>query len=152
MKKILFLAFALVASVMVFTSCENNKKGASDPAKKLIGTWSRDTEGDASGYYETQTLIIEADKNFAFNGEQHDPQNPDFIAIMLLEGKYEVSGDTLLVHFERHGWNYNGEIEYIPDWEGRDEKMKFTVTGSELTLVHNYGEEYEGEPETYTRK
>jgi len=154
MKKILFFAFALVASALVFTSCDNNKKKdePSDPAKQLVGTWSRDTEGDASGYYETQTLIIDANNAFAFNGQQHYPDNPDVIAIMLLEGTYEVSGDIITVHFKKHGWNHNGEIEYIPEWEGYDEKMKYTVSGKELTLIRNYGEEYQGEPEIYTKQ
>lgn len=154
MKKILFLAFALVASTLVFTSCDNNKKKdePSDPTKQLVGTWSRDTEGDASGYYETQTLIIDANNAFAFNGQQHYPDNPDVIAIMLLEGTYEVSGDIITVHFKKHGWNHNGEIEYIPEWEGYDEKMKFSVVGKELTLIRNYGEEYQGEPEIYTKQ
>lgn len=154
MKKILFFAFALVASALVFVACDNNKKKdePSDPTKQLVGTWSRDTEGDASGYYETQTLIIDANNAFAFNGQQHYPDNPDVIAIMLLEGTYEVSGDIITVHFEKHGWNHNGEIEYIPEWEGYDEKMKFSVVGKELTLIRNYGEEYQGEPEIYTKQ
>lgn len=145
MKKFFIFAFALVASAMVFTSCEKNGASA------LVGTWSKDTERDASGYYETQTLII-GEKDFAFHGQQHGPQNPDFIAIMLLEGTYELDGDIINAHFLKHGWNHNGVIEYITGWEGYDEKIKFSIDGKKLTIIRNYGEDYQNEPEVFTKQ
>ncbi len=145
MKKILFFALALVAGVVAFTSCEKKNGNA------LIGKWSYDTEKDASGYYETQTLII-GEKEFAFQGQQHNPQNPDFIAIMLLEGTYELDGDIINVHFLKHGWSYNGEVEYIPGWEGYDEKIKYSIDGNKLTIIRNYGEDYQNDPEVFTKQ
>lgn len=145
MKKILFFAIALVVTALAFTACEKNGASA------LVGTWSRDTEKDASGYYETQTLII-GEKDFAFHGQQHDPAHPDFIAIMLLEGTYELDGDVINAHYLRHGWNHNGEIEYIPGWEGYDEKIKFSIDGKKLTIIRNYGEDYQNEPEVFTKQ
>ena len=146
MKKILFFAIALVASAMVFTACEKNNANA------LVGTWSRDTQKDASGYYETMTLIFNNDNGFVFQGQQHYPQNPDAIAIMILEGKYEINGDIATVHYQKHGWNHGEGAEYIPDWEGYDEKIKFSIDGKKLTIIRNYGEEYQNDPEVYTKQ
>ena len=71
---------------------------------------------------------------------------------MLLEGTYELDGDIINAHFLKHGWNHNGEIEYIPGWEGYDEKIKFSIDGKKLTIIRNYGEEHPNEPEVFTKQ
>lgn len=146
MRKFFIFAIALVAGVLAFTSCENNN------ANGLVGTWSRDSEKTPTGFYETQTLIIDGHNGFQFQAQQHDPEHPDFIAIMLMDGKYEVKGDIITVHYERHGWNYNGEVEYIPGWEGYDEKIKYSIDGNKLTIIRNYGEDYQNDPEVFTKQ
>jgi len=145
MKKILFFAIALVASALVFTSCEKNGASA------LVGTWSRDTEKDAGGWYETQTLIINA-KDFVFQGQQHDPEHPDSKDIMLMEGNYDLDGDVIIAHYLRHGWNHNGQIEYVPNWETFDEKIKYSIDGKQLTIIRYYGEDYQADPEVFTKQ
>ena len=67
MRKFFIFAIALVASALVFTSCENNN------ANGLVGTWSRDSEKTPTGFYETQTLIIDGHNGFQFQAQQHDP-------------------------------------------------------------------------------
>ena len=146
MRKILFFALALVAGVLAFTACENNGGNA------LVGTWSRDTEKDGSGWYETQTLIFDGNNGFVFQGQQHDPDHPDQKNIMLMEGKYEIAGDIITVHYLKHGWNHDGQVEYITGWEGYDEKMKYSISGKSLTVIRNYGEGYQNDPEVFTKQ
>lgn len=68
-----------------------------------------------------------------------------------MEGTYALQGDIISAHFTRHGWNYGEGVEYIPDWEGQDEQMKYSIADSTLTLIRYYGtaDEY---TETYTKK
>ena len=68
-----------------------------------------------------------------------------------MEGTYTLQGDIISAHFTRHGWNYGEGVEYIPDWEGQDEQMKYSIADSTLTLIRYYGtaDEY---TETYTKK
>ncbi len=146
MKKILFFAFALVATALAFTACDNNG------GNPLVGTWSRDTDKDASGWYETHTLIIDANNGFVFQGEQHDPAQPDMKNIMLMEGKYELNKDIITVHYLKHGWNHNGQVEYITGWEGYDEIIKYSIEGKKLTIIRNYGDEHPNDPEVFTKK
>ena len=145
MRKILFFAFALVVTALAFTACEKNGASA------LVGTWSRDTEKDASGYYETQTLIIN-EKDFVFQNQQHNPEFPKSVDIMLMEGNYDLEGDVIIAHFLRHGWNHDGEIEYVPGWEGFDERIKYAIDGKKLTIIRYYGEEYQADPEVFTKE
>ena len=146
MKKIIIFAIALVASVMTFTSCEKNSGNA------LVGTWSRDTEKDGNGWYETQILTFTAKNGFSYEGIQHNPENPDAQSAMLFEGTYEIKGDIATIHYTAHGWSYDGRTEWVPNWEGHDENVKFSIDGKQLTIIRYYGEEYQNEPEVFTKQ
>lgn len=145
MRKILFFAFALVAGVVAFTSCEKKNGNA------LIGKWSFDTEKTQGGYYETQSVIFEENGNFIFQAVQH-PEDPQaFNFVMVMEGTYKVHGEFITVHFTKHGWDHGDGMEYIPGWEPYDDEMKYAISGKQLTLTRNYGEDYASE-ETYTKQ
>lgn len=146
MKKFFIFAIALVVSVLTFTSCEKNGGNA------LVGTWSRDTQADASGWYETQILTFKANNGYFFQGIQHDPERPDVNSAMLFEGTYEIKGDIVTVHYTNHGWSYGDQTEWVPDWEGRDEIIKFSIDGKSLTIIRNYGEDYQNDPEVFTKQ
>jgi hypothetical protein len=146
MRKFLFFALALVAGVLAFTSCENNGGNA------LVGTWSRDTEKDASGWYETQILTFSSNNGFFFEGIQHNPERPDVNSAMLFEGTYEIKGDIATVHYLKHGWRYDGQAEWVQGFEPHDEKIKFNIDGNKLTIIRYYGEEHQNEPEVFTKQ
>jgi len=145
MKKYLFLAIALVAGALAFTSCE--KKGAD----ALVGTWSRDTEKDGSGWYETQILTFGDKGEFYFQGIQHDPERPDVNSAMLFEGTYEINKDIATVHYLKHGWSYDGQTEWVP-FDPHDEQIKFSIDGKQLTIIRYYGEEYPNDPEVFIKQ
>ena len=147
MKKILFLAFALVASVLAFTSCDNNA------ANPLQGTWVYQTEpSQDSGWYGVYTLIIKDGKNFRFTDEAHAPGETEAHDMMVMEGEYETKDDILTLHYQKHGWIHGSQEEFIPEWEGYDEQIKYSISGNKLTLIRNYQEGNNSQTQIYTKK
>ena len=124
MKKILFFAFALVAGVMAFTSCDKNKVDS-----PLVGTWECHRE-DVPHYLQL---------NFFANGNVDYREYMENGIYNTMEGTYSIKGDTYTAHFTRHGWNYGEGVEYIPDWDGYDDYAKFSISGNEATITHLYG-------------
>lgn len=128
MKKFLFFAFALVASVLAFTSCEGNN--ADNP---LVGTWEYD-DGNS-----ILTVTFTADYKFDFRDYVYHDKSKD---CNYFEGTYSIKGDIATAHVTGHGWYYDGEKNPVPNWEPEDEQMKFKVEGNQLTLTRFYGEDY----------
>lgn len=124
MKKILFFAFALVASVLAFTSCNGN-----NPNNPLVGTWECHRE-DVPHYLQL---------NFFANGNVDYREYMEDGIYNTMEGTYTIKGDTYSAHFTKHGWNYGEGVEYIPGWEGYDDNAKFSISGNEATITHLYG-------------
>lgn len=145
MKKHLLFALALIAGALAFVSCEK------DPADSLVGKWSFDTEKSQDGFYETVSVIFDNKGGFVFQGEQHYANPEAGQHIMLMEGTYKVNGDVITVHYTRHGWNHNGQIEYVPNWEEYDEEMKYSISGNKLTLTRRIGDSNPHQ-EVYTKQ
>ncbi|MBQ7531681.1 MAG: hypothetical protein IJT12_08225 [Paludibacteraceae bacterium] len=148
MKKSLFFAIALVASVLAFTSCDGN-----NAANPLQGTWVYQTDpAPDSGWYGVYTLIIKDGKNFRFTDEAHAPGESEAHDMMVMEGEYETKDDILTLHYQKHGWIHGDQEEFIPDWEGYDEQIKYTLEGKKLTLIRNFQEGDNSFTEIYTKK
>ena len=135
MKKCLFLAVALVASMLTFTSCDK-KDNANSP---LVGVWTYSTTPGSSGWYNVFSVIFKADGAFEFQDEAHDPDNPSAHDVMFFEGKYDVKNDVITAHFLQHGWIHGTTREYVPSFEPFDEQIRFVIQDNTLTLTRYYG-------------
>ncbi|MCR5532331.1 MAG: hypothetical protein K6F10_00425 [Paludibacteraceae bacterium] len=135
MKKCLFLAVALVASVLTFTSCDK-KDNANSP---LVGVWSYTNEPNSDGWYNVLYVIFKADGSFEFQDEAHDPANPSAHDVMLFVGKYEVKGDVITAHFLQHGWIHGSTREYVEPFDTFDEQIRYVIEDNKLTLTRQYG-------------
>lgn len=135
MKKCLFLAVALVASVLTFTSCDK-KDNAKSP---LVGVWTYTNEPNSDGWYNVLYVIFNADGSFEFQDEAYDPANPSAHDVMLFVGKYEVKGDVITAHFLQHGWIHGHTREYVEPFDTFDEQIRYVIEGNKLTLIRQYG-------------
>ena len=149
MKKVLFFAMALVAGVVAFTSCEGN-----DPQNAIIGEWSYDAPAwDEGGYYDEFVAIFNEDGSFQLRDYGHEgPGAPRNNSFNYFEGTYSIKGDIVNAHFSGHGWYYGDEKYPVSSFDPWDEKIKYSIDGNTLTLIRYYGEDYQGEPEVYTKQ
>lgn len=69
-------------------------------------------------------------------------------------GANECAGAVFLTCCECQCSNYQckGEIEWVPGWEGQEEKIKYSIDGKKLTIIRNYGEEHPNDPEVFTKQ
>ena len=148
MKKILFFAIALVAGALAFTSCEGN-----DPQNAIIGEWSYDAPAWESGYYDEFVAIFNEDGTFQLRDYGHEgPGAPRNNSFNYFEGTYSIKGDIVNAHFSGHGWYFGDEKNPVSSFEPWDEKIKYSIDGNKLTLIRYYGEDYQAEPEVYTKQ
>ena len=136
MRKILFFAFVLVAGITVFTSCKKKDKIDSP----IVGTWMRVT-GESDFFY-----------TFGKNGtyqrvEDYYMNGRDVVAHehIVGDGTFKIDGDvidatlnSILVYMDgsKDGDDFG---EFWP----KNEKLKFSLKGDYLTLIHNAGTEEE---------
>jgi len=135
MKKIIFFAFALVASVLAFTSCEGNKINS-----PIVGTWSQVSEDmdyfitfDGKGNY---TYI----NDYYMYGRETAPHEH-----VVIKGSFTVNGDIVTVHNDTETISMDGGPAREIEWEPYDEQMKYSITGNTLHLVRQYNTEYSWE-------
>ncbi len=135
MKKYLIFAFALVASVLAFTSC--NKEGKNEPTVQspLVGTWFA-SEGEHDYFYTFNADgTYQRIEDYYMNGRAVVAHEH-----IVGDGSYTFENDivstkldTILVYMDgsKHGDDFS---EFWP----AQEKMKFKVEGDKLTLTHDY--------------
>ena len=143
MKKILFFALALVAGVVAFTSCDNNK--ISSP---IVGTWG-ESDGDIDEFYtfNSNGTLQRIEDYYMYGRETVAHEH------IVANGTFQIKGDvvevTLLSIYVYMDGSTKGED--FGDFWPRQESMKFKVEGETLTLIHNYDTE-DAWSETLTKK
>ena len=142
MKKVLFFAIALVASVMTFTSCEKN---GDNP---LVGTWQHiETYGDGRS---EQKVIFDGSNNFTYSDFKYMGDQVHYGQI--IKGSYKIAGDIVTISYAECSWTNDGQ-EYTKqdDFSLADEQIKYTVEGNTLTVIRLYGSG-SAYTETYTKQ
>ena len=143
MRKFLFFAFALVAGVLAFTSCNKKDKDIDSP---IVGTWS----------------IIEQDMDYfiTFDGKGNYTYINDYYMYgrdtvphehVVIKGSFTVDGDIITVHNDSETISMDGGPAEEIEWEPYDEQMKYSINGNTLHLVREYGTEYSWE-EDWTKQ
>lgn len=136
MKKYLFIAFALVASVLAFTSC-NKKETVESP---IVGTWMR-VAGESDFFYTFgEDGTYQRIEDYYMNGR-------DVVAHehIVGDGNFTVNGDIVTANIQSILVYMDGSDKGDPfdDFWPSKETMKFSVNGNTLTLIHNYETEDE---------
>lgn len=145
MKKILFFAIALAASVIAFTSCDKKDKENVNP---LVGTWQHiEDYGDA---HSEQKVIFGESNKFTYSdykymgGQVHYGQ--------ITQGTYKIEKDIVTVHYAECNWTNDGkEFNKQEDFSLADEQIQYAISGNTLTLVRLYGTG-SAYTETYTKQ
>ena len=137
MKKHLFFAFALVASVLAFTSC--NKEGKNEPTVQspLVGTWFA-SEG-ANDYFYTFNAdgSYQRVMDYYMNGRALVAHEH-----IVGDGSYTFANDIVSTKLDTIRISMDGgPFGPFPDFWPAEEKMKFKVEGDKLTLTHDYDTE-----------
>jgi len=137
MRKFLFLAIALVASALVFTSCEGNKIDS-----PVVGTWAQ-TEADMDYF-----ITFDGKGNYTYINDYYmygrDTVPHEHVVI---EGSFKIDGDIITVHNDKETISMDGGPAENIEWEPYDEQMKFSIQGNTLHLTRQYGTEYAWEEE-----
>ena len=90
MKKILFFAIALVASVLTFTSCNGN-----NPNDPLVGTWQHiEDYGDARS---EQKVTFDGRDNFTYSDFKYMGDQVHYGQI--IKGSYKIDGDIVTISY-----------------------------------------------------
>ena len=138
MKKILFLALVLVAGIAAFTSCKKKEKNEID--SPIVGTWKRVT-ADSDFFY---TFKSNGDypriEDYYMNGRQVVAHEH-----IVGDGTFKINGDVVDANIITILCYMDGSETGDPfaDFWPMNEKMKFSIEGNYLTLVHNAGTEEE---------
>lgn len=144
MRKFLFFAFALVASVLALTSCEGNKIDS-----PIVGTWAQIHE-DMEDF-----ITFDGKGNYTFieNYYFYDQETGKKIEIphehIVIKGSFKIDGDIITVHNDTETISMDGGPAESIEWEPYDEQMKYSVDGNTLHLIRDYGSEYSWEQEFY---
>ena len=143
MKKVLFFAFALVASVLAFTSCNGN-----NPNDPLVGTWQHiEDYGDARS---EQKVTFDGRDNFTYSDFKYMGDQVHYGQI--IKGSYKIDGDIVTISYAECSWTNDGQ-EYTKqdDFSLADEQIQYSIEGNTLHLVRGYGSEYSWE-EDWTKQ
>ncbi len=144
MRKFFIFAFALVASVLAFTSCEGNKIDS-----PIVGTWAQIHE-DMEDF-----ITFDGKGNYTFieNYYFYDQETGKKIEIphehIVIKGSFKIDGDIITVHNDTETISMDGGPAQEIEWEPYDEQMKFSINGNTLHLIRDYGTEYPYEQEFY---
>ena len=143
MKKVLFFAFALVASVLAFTSCEGNN--ANNP---LVGTWQHiEDYGDAR---KEQKATFDGRDNFTYSEFKYIGDQVHLGQI--IKGTYKINEDIVTISYAECSWTNDGQ-EYTKqdDFSLADEQIQYSIEGNTLTVIRLYGTG-SAYTETYTKQ
>lgn len=138
MKKTLFLAFALIASVLVCTSCKKDKKNDPSIDSPIVGTWFYSEE--ASDYFYT----FKADGTYQRIEDYY--MNGRFVVAhehIVGDGTFTLDGDIVTAKINSTLVYMDGakEGDLFGEFWPETEKMRFSVKNDQLTLVHEYDTE-----------
>ena len=149
MKKIFLLGAAIIAALTMFTACGDDE----EVENALVGTWFYKSEPtEDSGWMSETTVIFKKDGSFEYQDAAYSSEDADKAHdTMFFTGTYSIKDDVVTISYKSHGWIYDGKRETVPEFETYDEKIKFSVQGKTLTLVREYGTEYEYTTE-YTKQ
>ncbi|MBR4349576.1 MAG: hypothetical protein IKP99_02505 [Bacteroidales bacterium] len=149
MKKIFLLGAAIIAALTMFTACGDDE----EVENALVGTWFYKSEpAEDSGWMSETTVIFKKDGSFEYQDAAYSSEDADKAHdTMFFTGAYSIKDDVVTISYKSHGWIYDGKRETVPEFETYDEKIKFSVQGKTLTLVREYGTEYEYTTE-YTKQ
>ena len=149
MKKIFLLGAAIIAALTMFTACGDDE----EVENALVGTWFYKSEpAEDSGWMSETTVIFKKDGSYEFQDAAYSSEDADKAHdTMFFTGTYSIKDDVVTISYKSHGWIYDGQRETVPEFETYDEKIKFSVQGKTLTLVREYGTEYEYTTE-YTKQ
>lgn len=149
MKKIFLLGAAIIAALTMFTACGDDE----EVENALVGTWFYKSEpAEDSGWMSETTVIFKKDGSFEYQDAAYSSEDADKAHdTMFFTGTYSIKDDVVTISYKSHGWIYDGQRETVPEFETYDEKIKFSVQGKTLTLVREYGTEYEYTTE-YTKQ
>lgn len=142
MRKVLFFAIALVASVLALTSCNGN-----NPNDPLIGTWQHiEDYGDARS---EQKVTFDGRDNFTYSDFKYMGDQVHYGQI--IKGSYKIDGDIVTIHYAECSWTNDGQ-EYTKqdDFSLADEQIKYSIEGNTLTVIRLYGTG-SAYTETYTK-
>lgn len=146
MRKLFYLAIALVTCVLAFTSCNENK--ANNP---LVGTWSYQTTPTESGWYSRYEAIFTEDYKFEARDYAFGPEATEAHDCNYMAGKYEIAGDVATIHYQSHGWIHDGQRDPVQGFEPYDERVHFEISGNTLTVIRYYGTD-DARTEVYTKQ
>ena len=120
MKKLLFFAFTLVASVMAFTSCDKK-----DNVNPLVGTWKASVDREWSVIH--YTLVVD-ETNYSFT----DQNNVD---TKIEKGTYELNEKegTGVLHQKTVTFISEVQNETFPSEE--DIRFKYVIKDKSLTIT-----------------
>lgn len=149
MKKIFLLGAAIIAALTMFTACGDDE----EVENALVGTWFYKSEpAEDSGWMSETTVIFKKDGSFEYQDAAYSSKDADKAHdTMFFTGTYSIKDDVVTISYKSHGWIYDGKREAVPEFETYDEKIKFSVQGETLSLVREYGTEYEYTTE-YTKQ
>ena len=137
MKKFLFFALALVASVLAFVSCDKKDSKKNEPTiqSPLVGTWFA-SEGSNDYFY-------------TFNSDGSYQRVMDYYmngrAVVAHEhivgdGSYQIENDIVTVKIDTIRISMDGgPFGPFPGFWPAQEKIKFKVEGNKLSLIRDYG-------------
>ena len=153
MRKTLFFAFALAASVLAFVAC--NKKDANTPDEPtvdnpnpILGTWfASDVENDYFYTFNSDGSYQRV-MDYYMNGR-------DVVAHehIVGDGTFKIDGDVIDATLKSILVYMDGSKDGDPfdEFWPMNEKLKFSLKGDYLTLIHNAGTEEEW-PELLVKK
>lgn len=137
MKKFLFFALALVASVLAFVSCDKKDKQKDEPAvsSPIVGTWFA-SEGSNDYFYTFNTdgsyqrIMDYYMYGRAVVAHEH----------IVADGSYQIENDIVTVKIDTIRISMDGgPFGPFPGFWPAQEKIKFKVEGNKLSLIRDYG-------------
>lgn len=135
MRKFLFFAIALVASVLAFTSCETKIESP------LVGGWSNQGEivvvkPDGT----TQTVYGSNSLNFFDNGEyQRNIYIEGTFDGWVQRGEWKVKEDKVTIYTQKSGTINNNNFVYDSSFKPVEEVATWRIENHYLYLTHSDG-------------
>ena len=139
MKKSLFFAFALVASVLAFVSCDKDDKKKDEPSvvvtDPIVATWGRATDDSDFFYTFSADGKYQRIEDYYMNG-----RNVVAHEHIVADGSYKIEGDILTAKIDTIRISMDGgAFDPFPGFWPDQESMKFKIEGNKLSLIRDYG-------------
>ena len=137
MRKTFLFAFALVASVLAFVSCDKKDRKKNEPTieNPIVGTWFA-SEGSNDYFY-------------TFNADGTYQRVMDYYMYgravvahehIVADGSYQIENDIVTVKIDTIRISMDGgPFGPFPGFWPAQEKIKFKVEGNKLSLIRDYG-------------